>query len=61
METVYQSLHRQGIGAEIKHAATITSEEEHRLWQMGILGESSPKALLRSIFFEWEKLLLERW
>ena len=58
METVFQQLHKDGIGAEIKHAAVISEEEEALLWKEGILGSSCPRALLRAVFFsEWEKLL----
>ena len=33
METVLQQLHKDGIGAEIKHAAVISEEEEALFWK----------------------------
>jgi len=51
MESVFQSLHNDGVGAEIKHIPLITKEEEATLWEKGILGDASSQALLRSVFF----------
>ena len=51
MESVFQSLHSEGIGAEIKHIPLITKEEENKLWEQGILGDSSPQSLVRSVFY----------
>ena len=50
-DTEFQRLHQNGVGADVKHAEIITSEEEETLWSAGVLGVSSPKALLRAIFF----------
>ena len=58
METVFQQLHKDGIGAQIKHAVVISEEEEALLWKEGILGSSSPRALLRAVFFLNGKKLL---
>ena len=46
MESVYQSLYKEGVGVEIRHASIITEEEEERLWKI-----IPPKALVRSVFF----------
>ena len=51
METVYQSLHNDGIGAEVRHAPLTTAEEEEKLWKSKTLGDHTPKALLRTIFY----------
>ena len=51
MESVFQALQTEGIGAESKQVKMITAEEEALLWEKGILGDSSPTALLRSVFF----------
>ena len=36
---------------DVKHTSIITEAEEERLWEMGILGCETPKALVRSVFF----------
>ena len=51
MESVFQKLHEDGVGAEIKHTEVISEEEEAVLWDKGILGNGSPRALLRAVFF----------
>ena len=35
----------------MKHTATISQEEEAQLWSEGVLGLSSPRALLNAVFF----------
>ena len=42
-DTIYRKLHQQGIGAEVRHAAIITVEEEDKLWATG---EKSPTSCL---------------
>jgi len=61
MESVFQSLHNDGVGAEIKHIPLITKEEEATLWEKGILGDASPQALLRSVFFLNGKNFCLKW
>ena len=51
MESVFQSLHSEGIGAEVKHIPLITKEEEAMMWEKGVLGDLTPQALVRSVFF----------
>ena len=48
--SVFQCLHQKGVGCDVKHAAVFTENEENALWEAGVLGEDSPKALLRSSF-----------
>ena len=50
MESVFQSLHREGIGPEVKHISLITKVEETTMWEKGVLGDTSPQALVRSVF-----------
>ena len=40
-----------GIGIEKKSADVITPEMERKLWELGILGLSTPRALLNAVFF----------
>ncbi len=50
-ESVFRQLHLSGIGANPKKAPVISREEENRLWETGVLGCSTPKALQRSVYF----------
>jgi hypothetical protein len=51
MDTYFRKLRQDGIGVEIKHTGVISKEEESLLWERGILGTSTPLALLRSVFY----------
>ena len=51
MESTFVELCQKGVGAEVKHTAVITQEEEHQLWDRGVLGVDSLLKLLRSVFF----------
>ena len=51
LDTVCVSLRKEGIGAEVKHAAVISLEHEELLWQKGALGVHSPDSLLRAVFY----------
>ena len=51
VDNVCRSLRANGIGAESKHTALITKEEENKLWEANALSLQSPKALLRTVFF----------
>ena len=35
----------------VKHTSAITDEEENHIWQSGIIGDHSPTALLRAVFY----------
>lgn len=52
METVFQSLHKEGVGTEVKHTPAISDEEEADLWRKKILGDHSPLALVRAVFYQ---------
>ena len=54
MESVFQSLHSEGVGAEVKHIPLITKEEEATMWEKGFDSASSGE---KCILLEWEKLL----
>ena len=40
-----------GIGIERKRAAVITTDQEAKLWEQGIIGFGTPQALLNAVFF----------
>ena len=46
-----RQLRSEGVGAEVKHASVISTEEEGALWEQGILGCDNPKSLLRAVFY----------
>ena len=51
MDSVYRKLRSNGVGAEKQSAEPFTKEEENKLWEQGIMGNGSPEALLRAVFF----------
>ena len=51
MESIFQTLHKKGVGSVVKHASVITDEEENHIWQSGIIGGHSPTTLLRAVFY----------
>jgi len=51
MDSVSSKLHRQGIGAQRKHAPVITHDNETMLWEQGRLGNTSPRLLQHTVFF----------
>ena len=51
MDSVSSELHRQGIGAQCKHASVITHDDENMLWEQGKLGDTSPRMLQHTVFF----------
>ena len=44
-DSVYRELHKQGIGASVRHTAIFSAEEETKLWKAGVLAIGNPKAL----------------
>ena len=47
----YHQLRIDGIGAFVKHAMIVTPEEENMLWETKVIGDHSPLALLRAVFY----------
>ena len=50
-ESVSRGLRQCGIGAKVKHAPIISTEEEDKLWDSGTIGMYSPRALVRCVFY----------
>ena len=59
-DTLSRELRKEGIGAEVKHAAIFTPEEEEQLWSTGTIGTHCPKALVRAVYFVLGKNLCLR-
>ena len=51
LDNLGRQLHSEGVGAEVKHASIISTEEEEDLWEQGTLGCDNPKSLLRAVFY----------
>ena len=61
MDTHFRSLRQQGVGAKIKHAKIICSEDEDLMWECGVMGTTS-LALLQAVFYyHAKKILTKRW
>ena len=50
-QTVFKNLRDDGVGATVKHAPVISPDEEELLWSTGTIGEHTPLALQRAVFF----------
>ena len=50
-DVVARKLREDGVGASVKHTATISHEEEDQLWRDGVLGLRTPAAVLNTVFF----------
>ena len=51
MAVRFRELREKGVGAVVKHAVVVTSAEEDLLWESGVIGDHSPIALQRAVFF----------
>ena len=51
LDNLGHQLRSEGVGAEVKHASVISTEEEDAIWEQEILGCDNPKSLLRAVFY----------
>ena len=51
LDTVCVALRKEGIRADVKHAARIPLEREELMWKRGALGADLPHSLLRAAFY----------
>ena len=51
LDNVFRELRFSGVGSATKHAEVFTKEEESQLWEKDVIGTSTPKQLLRAVFF----------
>ena len=56
----YKELRTDSVGAVVKHAPIVTSEEESMLWDSKVLGVHTPLTLVRAVFLCWQGLLHKR-
>jgi len=50
-DNTFKKLCAEGVGCNSKHTETLSKEEENKLWDSGVLGTSTPQALLRAVFY----------
>ena len=51
LDSYFHQLHASGVGRQVKHAETISPEEEDKLWTTGTLTTATPKGLLSAAFY----------
>ena len=44
MGSIFQTLRKEGLGAEVKQAYLITLKEEEKLWESKTLGDHNPSS-----------------
>ena len=60
LDVQFNKLHSSGIGRQVKHAETISGQEENTLWEKRALGLDNPTALQNAAFFTVGKMLCLR-
>ena len=51
MDRHFRMLREKGVGVERKQAEFISPEDERVMWEKGVLGTDTPRALLQTVFF----------
>ena len=51
MDAHFHHLHSNRVGREIKHAKSLSREDEQKLWATGVMGTTTPRALQNAAFF----------
>ncbi len=51
LDNLFKQLKSNGVGSDSQHTENISSEEENQLWMSGTLNVTTPKGLLRAVFF----------
>ena len=51
----FHKLHESAVGTKVKHIEIISKDEEGRLWDSGVMGVTSPSAMLNAVFFCYGK------
>ena len=60
LDVHFNKLHSSGIGRQVNHADVISKQEENKLWESGVLGDSEPKSLQNKVFYTFGKMLCSR-
>ena len=51
MDSHFHHLHATGVGRETKHARVLTRGNEDKLWNSGVMGTRTPRALQNAVFY----------
>ena len=51
LQVRFRQLRGEGVGAQVIHAPVVTPEEEDMLWGSKVIGDHTPLALQRAVFF----------
>ena len=57
MDSYFHSLRVEGVGAEVKHASTISKDEENQFWEQGVFVSVHPFGIAMSCFIAMEGFL----
>ena len=60
LDAYFHNLHCEGIGRQVKHAETISTEEDNQLWETGVLDINTPKGLQNAVFYTIGKMFCLR-
>ena len=60
LDALFHNLHTDGIGIKVKHTEIITSEEELKLWESGIMELDTPASLQNAAFYTVGKIFCLR-
>ena len=55
MDAHFHHLHSNGVGREMKHAKSLSREDEQKLWATGVMGTTTPRALQNAAFLSLVK------
>ena len=50
LDAHFHKLHAEGIGVQVKHTEILTEEDEMKLWESGVVGVATPRALQNAAF-----------
>ena len=50
LDTLFRELHAQGVGASRRQSATLSQDDEEKLWSSGVVGVENPESLLNAVF-----------
>ena len=60
MDSYFYNLYSNGIGRQVKRAIALSKDDEKKLWDSGVMGTTTPRALQNAAFFYVGKMLCLR-